>query len=43
LFFAAKNGAAIKTALKKSRVCANHLKTTGGNLKVGGPGGKKSL
>jgi hypothetical protein len=38
-----KNGAAIKTSREKSRVWTNHLKTTGANLKVGGPGGKKSL
>jgi len=43
LFFAAKNGDTIKTAREKSRVGTSHLQTTGANLKVGGPGGKKSL
>jgi hypothetical protein len=42
-FFPAKNGAAFQTSREKPHVCTNHLITTGGNLKVGGPGGKKSL
>jgi hypothetical protein len=42
-FFAAKTAQSSNLRQKKRRVCTNYLKTTGANLKVGGPGGKKSL